>query len=342
MPEQLEPGRHLEEVGFRPRRIDPAPTSVTVLLGTCRRGPANEPLAVQSLADFDKVFPDVRGSSLRRAARDFCSNGGRQALAVRVTDKSAALENLVDHDWQLLVVAPGVLDLAEAHALCVRQRAFLVCDATDDGALPGGLGSNVAAYFPPLAGPGGDRPCAPAVAGVLARIDAELGVWTAPAGTEATLNGALSRELSPQEINELRPRRVNALRNLPTVGPVVWGAVTASGDPELKYVPVRRLVLFLERSIEQGLRWVVFEPNDERLWAQVRLSVNTFLLDLWRQGALAGTKVDESYFVRCDLSTMTQADIDAGRLVLVVGVAPVKPAEFVVFRIGVRTSALTE
>jgi phage tail sheath protein FI len=339
MPEQLEPGTYVEEVGFRTRRIDPAPTSVTVLLGTCRRGPANAPVAVQSLSGFDQVFPDVRGSSLRRAARDFYSNGGRHALTVRVTDKSAALANLVEHDWQLLVVAPGVLDLAEANALCLRHRAFLVCDAAGDGALPAGLGSNAAAYFPPLAGPGDNRPCAPAVAGVFARIDAKLGVWKAPAGTEATLNGVLSHELTPQEINELRPRHVNALRNLPTVGAVVWGALTASGDPEWKYVPVRRLVLFLERSIEQGLRWVVLEPHDERLWAQARLSVNDFLFDQWRQGALAGTKADESYFVRCDPSTMTQADIDAGRLVLVVGVAPVKPTEFVVFRIEVRTSA---
>lgn len=319
--------------------IAPAPTSVTVVLGTCRRGPADEPVAVRSLAGFDQVFPGVRGSSLRRAARDFFSNGGRHALTVRVTDRSAALANLVDHDWQLLVVAPGVLDLAEAHTLCLRQRAFLVCDATDDGALPGGLGDNAAAYFPPLTGPGGDRPCAPAVAGVLARIDATLGVWKAPAGTEATLNGVLSRELSPQEIDALRARRVNALRDLPTVGAVVWGAVTASGDPEWKYVPVRRLVLFLERSIERGLRWAVFEPNDERLWAQARLSVDTFLSGLWRRGALAGTKAEEGFFVRCDRSTMTQADIDAGRLVVVVGVAPVKPAEFVVLRIGVRTSA---
>jgi phage tail sheath protein FI len=339
MPDQLEPSRYLEEVGDGPRRIDPAPTAVTVLLGTCRRGPADEPVAVQGMADVDRVFPGVRGSSLRRAARDFFSNGGRHALTVRVSDRSAALANLVEHDWQLLVAAPGVVDLAEAHALCVRQRAFLVCDATADGALPAGLGGHAAAYFPPLAGPGGDRSCAAAVAGVFARTDATLGVWKAPAGTEATLNGVLGQELSPQEIAALRARRVNALRDLPTVGSVVWGAVTASQDPEWTYVPVRRLVLFLERSIERGLRWVVFEPNSERLWAQVRLSVDTFLLDLWRQGAFAGTKAEEGYFVRCDRSTMTQADIDAGRLVVVVGVAPVKPAEFVVFRIGVRTSA---
>lgn len=339
MPEHVEPGVYIEEIGFGTKHIEPARTSVTALLGTCRRGPADEPVAVQSLTDFDQLYRDVRGSSLRRAARDYFSNGGRRALTVRVTDESAALANLAEHDWQLLVVDPGVVDLAEANALCLRHRAFLVCDAAGDGALPAGLGSNAAAYFPPFASRGGSRPCAPAVAGVFARVDATRGVWKAPAGTEATLIGALSQELTPEEIDERSPCQVNALRTLPTVGAVVWGARTASSDPEWKYVPVRRLVLFLERSIEQGLQWVIFEPNDETLWAKVRLTVNSFLFDLWRQGAFVATKADEGYFARCDRSTMTQADIDAGRLVVLVGVAPLEPAEFVVIRIEARAGA---
>jgi uncharacterized protein len=339
MPEHVEPGVYIEEIGFRTKRIEPVPTSVTAFLGRCRRGPANEPTAVHSLAGFDQLYRDTRGSSLRRAARDFFSNGGRLALTVRVTDASVALANLAEHDWQLLVVDPGVIDLAEANALCLRHRAFLVCDAAGDGALPAGLGRNAAAYFPPFAGRGGSRPCAPAVAGVIARIDTTRGVWKAPAGTEATLTEVLSLELTPQEIDELKPRRVNALRTLPAVGAVVWGARTATDDPEWKYVPVRRLALFVERSIEQGLQWVVFEANDEPLWAGVRLIVNDFLIDLWRQGALAGTKPDDAYFVRCDRATMTQADVDSGRLVVLVGVAPLAPAEFVIIRIEARTGA---
>jgi len=337
MPEQVEPGVHVEEIGFRAKRIDPAPMSVTAMLGTCRRGPADEPVAVSSLATFDREYRGARGSSLRRAVRDFYANGGRRALTVRVTDGSAALASLAEHDWQLLVVDPGLVDLAEAHALCLRLRAFLVCDATGDGAMPAGLGSNAATYFPPLAGRRGSRTCASAVAGIFARIDAQRGVWTAPAGTEATLNGTLSRELEPEEIDDLPLRRVNPLRILPAVGAVVWSARTASDDPEWKYVPVRRLVLFLERSIQQGLRWAIFEPNDEPVWAQVRLSVDAFLLELWRRGAFVGTKAEEGYFVRCDRSTMTQADIDSGRLVVEVGVAPTRPAEFVIFRIATRT-----
>lgn len=336
MPEQLEPGVHIEEVGVRTRRIHPAPTSVTALLGGCRRGPADEPVAVQSLAEFDREYGDGRGSWLRRAVRDFFSNGGRRALTVRVTDETAAMKSLAEHDWQLLVVDPGVVDLAAASGLCVRQRAFMVCDATTDGALSAGLGGNAAAYFPPFSGREGTRPCAPAVAGVFARIDATRGVWKAPAGTEATLDRVPSRELTSPEIAELGARHVNALRTLPDVGTVVWGARTASAGPEWKYVPVRRLVLFLERSIEQSLGWAAFEPNDEPLWASVRTAVEDFLHDLWQQRALTGMKAEEGFFVRCDRSTMTQGDIDDGRLVVLIGVAPVKPAEFVVLRIQTR------
>jgi uncharacterized protein len=339
MPEQVEPGMHIDEIAVRTKRIEPAPTSVTALVGPCRRGPADEPVAVQSLAEFEQAYGEVRGSWLRRAARDFFSNGGRNALTVRVKDGSTSLANLAEHDWQLLVVDPGVVDLAAASALSVRHRAFVVSDATTDGELPAGLGRNAAAYFPPFTGPGGGRPCAPAVAGVFARIDAARGVWKAPAGAEATLNRVPSRELTAQEIAELSALHVNALRTLPNVGTVVWGARAASADPDWKYVPVRRLVLFIERSIEQSLGWAVFEPNDEPLWALVRTAVNDFLFDLWQQGAFVGTKAEEGFFVRCDRSTMTQGDIDDGRLVVLIGVAPIKPAEFVVFQIQTRAGA---
>lgn len=335
MPEYVVPGGYIEETSFRAKRIEPAPSSVTALLGTCPTGPDNEVVAVESLADFDQVYPEASGSPLRRAVQDFFSHGGRQALTVRVSDGTAALANLAEHDWQLLVVDPGVIDLASAHTLCLQQRAFLVCDAEGDGTVPAGLGTNAAAYFPPFT----SGPCAPAVAGVFAQNDARRGIWTPPSGTGATVNQPLSRELTQKEIDVLVSRQVNALRTLPTGNAVVWSARTASADPEWKYVPVRRLVLFLEHSIERGLDWVVFEPNGETLWAQARQAVNDFLFGLWRQGALVGTHPDEGYFVRCDRSTMTQVDIEAGHLVVLVGVATLKPAEYVVFRIKVRTLA---
>jgi phage tail sheath protein FI len=334
MRERQAPGPRLREVDVRTERIAPSDTSVTALLGTCPDGPADEPVAVHSLVAFDRVYRGSRGSSLHREVRDFFSNGGRQALTVRVTKGSAALDSLAEHDWQLLVVDPDVVDLTRAHAVCVRHRGFLICDATGDGTLPVAPGSNAAAYFPPLT----SGPCAAAVAGVVARIDATRGVWKAPSGVEAGVAGTLSRELTAHEIQRLGAGHVNALRTLPTGGAVVWGARTASTDPEWRYVSVRRFVLFLERSIERGLQWAVFEPNDEPAWAAARQTVSTFLFDLWRQGAAVGTTPEEGFFVTCDRSTMTQADLDAGRLVVLVGVAPLEPAEFVVIRIQVRTS----
>ncbi len=273
--------------------------------------------------------------------RDFFTHGGHEALTVRVTNPVQALASLAAHDWQLLVVDPDVVTSADAHAVCLEHRAFLVCDATDDGELPVGLGTHAAAYFPPFAGRNGSRPCAPAVAGVYARTDMTRGVWKAPAGGEAKLHRPLSRHLTDSQTDELTQRHVNALREFPGSGAVVWGARTAADDPEWKYVPVRRLFLFMERSIERGLQWVVFEPNAEPTWAQVRLSVGAFLDNLWRQGAFVGSTPRESYFVRCDRTTMTQNDINSGRLIVLIGVAPIKPAEFVIFRVQVLTAKET-
>jgi hypothetical protein len=297
-------------------------------------------VVVTSAADFDRQYGDARGS-LRRMVSDFFTHGGHEALTVRVTNPAQALAGLAAQDWQLLVVDPDVVTPADAHEVCQDNRAFLVCDAADDGDLPEGLGTHAAAYFPPFAGRNGSRPCAPAVAGVYARADRTRGVWKAPAGGEAKLHRPLSRHLTDSQTDELTQRHVNALRDFPGIGAVVWGARTASDDPEWKYVPVRRLFLFMERSIERGLQWVVFEPNGEPAWAQVRLSVGAFLDNLWRQGAFAGSTTRESYFVRCDRTTMTQNDIDSGRLIVLIGVAPIKPAEFVIFRIQLLTASET-
>ena len=117
-------------------------------------------------------------------------------------------------------------------------------------------------------------------------------------------------------------------------GIVVYGARVVTSDPDWKYVNVRRLLIFIEASIDRGLQWAVFEPNDEPLWARLRRSVTNFLTTVWRNGGLQGSKPEEAFFVKCDMTTMTQTDIDEGRLIVVIGVAPVKPAEFVIIRIG--------
>jgi phage tail sheath protein FI len=177
------------------------------------------------------------------------------------------------------------------------------------------------------------------VAGIYARTDASRGVWKAPAGSEASLSGAagLVIAMSDGENGTLNPRAINCLRTLPVFGHVVWGARTLHGDndrgSEWKYVPVRRLTLFIEESLYRGTQWVVFEPNDEPLWAQIRLNVGAFMQNLFRQGAFQGRSPREAYFVKCDRETTTQNDINLGIVNIHVGFAPLKPAEFVVIRI---------
>jgi phage tail sheath protein FI len=148
----------------------------------------------------------------------------------------------------------------------------------------------------------------------------------------------LSRNVTKTEQELLNRDGINALRFFLGRGNLVWGARTLSRDPEWKYVNIRRYLIYLERSIYEGTQWAVFEPNDEPLWAQVRQNIENFLTRAWRDGALQGIKPEEAFFVTCDRSTMTQDDIDRGRLVCLIGVAPLKPAEFVIFRIGQWTA----
>jgi uncharacterized protein len=237
---------------------------------------------------------------------------------------------------------------------CERRRAFLIVDPlstwndkddpqVDFDATLGTSSRNAALFFPRLRQPNPLKdglvedfvPCG-AVAGVMARTDARRGVWKAPAGVEGRLVGVpqLSVPLTDAENGELNPLGVNCLRTMPAAGRVVWGARTLQGSDRLgsewKYIPVRRLALFLEESLYRGTQWVVFEPNDEPLWAQIRLNVGAFMNNLFRQGAFQGATPREAYFVKCDRETTTQADIDLGIVNIVVGFAPLKPAEFVV------------
>jgi phage tail sheath protein FI len=271
----------------------------------------------------------------------------------------AGLQALEGIDLFNLLVLPGVADaavLAAALDLCRRRRAFLIVDppvaattpalmaqAVQSGALP--RTSQAATFFPwiKIADPLGptkvrSSPSGGTIAGLMARIDATRGVWKAPAGLEAGLKGVLglSHVLTNADGDQLSPIGVNILRVFSgTAGPVAWGARTLEGgsDPEWRYIPVRRLGLFIEESLYRGLSWVVFEPNGPVLWAQIRASVEAFLFDLWKRAAFQGAKPPEAYFVKCDAVTTTQNDIAAGVVNLLVGFAPLKPAEFVILRI---------
>lgn len=245
--------------------------------------------------------------------------------------------------------------LAAAATFCEAQRAMLLIDPATDKAwsdMPDyvtslGISSrNAAIYFPQIAIADpldGFRvrnvPASGSVAGVISRTDATRGIWKAPAGTEAALRGAqgLSYALTDQENGVLNPLGINCLRSFPVHGRIVWGARTLRGADaqadDYKYIPVRRVALHIESSLFRGLQWVVFEPNDEPLWAQIRLNVGAFMQTLFRQGAFQGSSPRDAYFVKCDKETTTQTDINLGIVNIVVGFAPLKPAEFVILKL---------
>ncbi|MFF1257205.1 phage tail sheath subtilisin-like domain-containing protein [Streptomyces sp. NBC_01280] len=246
--------------------------------------------------------------------------------------------------------------VSAAQRLCEERRIFLLVDApatwvSVDSARAGlsafdaVRGNHAGLYFPhlqltdPLTGRLRAFPPSGAVAGVIARTDSERGVWKAPAGTEAQLVGvrSLTVDLTDRETGLLNPLGVNCLRTFPLAGPLVWGARTLEGSDALdsawKYVPVRRLALQVEESLQRGLQWVVFEPNDESLWQQIRLSASSYLHTLFRQGAFKGSTPREAYFVKCDSETTTDEDVANGIVNVLVGIAPVRPAEFVVVKI---------
>lgn len=244
-----------------------------------------------------------------------------------------------------------------AAAYCERRRAFLIVDIPPAiaslTAMQTWMGANdklrhrnAAVYFPRtrISDPLDDSRArsigaSGTIAGLYARTDANRGVWKAPAGTDARLQNVLELDykLTDPQNGALNPLGVNCLRSFPVYSNICWGARTLDGADaqasEWKYIPVRRLTLYLEESLYRGTKWVVFEPNDEPLWAQIRLNVGAFMHTLFRQGAFQGTTPRDAYLVKCDHETTTQNDIDNGIVNILVGFAPLKPAEFVIIKI---------
>lgn len=281
------------------------------------------------------------------------------------------LNALKNEEFNILCIPPPTRDIDTDKAvyqdglkLCVDSRAVLIVDSPaswgdlaafdfdrietglDDLGLAGSSASNAALYFPrvKISDPERDGqiesfvPCG-IIAGVMARTDTSRGVWKSPAGIDASLNGiqGLQFNLSDDENGQLNPLGVNCLRSFPITGRVVWGARTLRGADALadqyKYLAVRRTALFIEESLYRGTKWVVFEPNDEPLWAQIRLNIGAFMHNLFRQGAFQGLSPKEAYLVKCDRETTTQNDINLGIVNIIVGFAPLKPAEFVIIKI---------
>ena len=312
--------------------------------GNAQHRPAN----VSNMVPPTKGIDGSRGGPAEIVGSPSLKTGMYALLDVDLFNILSIPETFDLTDLQAGAVIPAAVDL------CEKRRAFYIVDAPSGKNL-GNIATwangatqsrNAAVYFPAvrLADPLDElrpRAMAPSgtLAGVYARTDSNRGVWKAPAGTDATLNGVLDLAL-PINDNEnglINPKGVNALRSFPAYGRVAWGARTLKGSDaqadEYKYLPVRRLALFLEESLYRGTQWVVFEPNDEPLWAQIRLNIGSFMQGLFRQGAFQGRTPKEAYFVKCDRETTTQNDINHGIVNILVGFAPLKPAEFVVLKL---------
>jgi len=313
---------------------DPKLGESTTLMsvGTAAGGDESKPLTTK--ADFTGVLADKKGMYALENADLF------NMLCIPPDTRAGTVPNEV---------------YSEALAYSTRRNAMLIVDppanwnplsnppTTNAIALNGTDARNAALFYPrirqsdPLREGQVDTfvPCG-AVAGVIARTDAQRGVWKAPAGIDAALNGVIGLDVPLNDANNgrLNPLGINCLRSFPAFGPVIWGARTMRGSDQLadeyKYLPVRRLALYLRESLYRGLQWVVFEPNDEPLWSQIRLNVGAFMQNLFRQGAFQGRTPRDAYFVKCDKDTTTQNDINLGVVNVVVGFAPLKPAEFVI------------
>jgi phage tail sheath protein FI len=324
----------------------------------------------------DALFSGSSANAAGEQERMWALSGGDDGDEPTDTGYALALQEIAGLEDVSIVAAPGssaytagntgnplanaqaVANALIAHAEARRAYRIAVVDAppaqmpSEVRAYRGLFDSRYAAlYFPwlvvnnPLARAGREDipreialPPSGSVCGIYARNDVQRGVHKAPANevVRSALRFETDVNFAQQEV--LNPLGVNCLRFFSGRGNRVWGARLASSDPEWKYVSDRRYFNYLEASIDRSTQWAVFEPNGERLWANIRQTVSDFLYNEWRGGALLGTSVEEAYFVRCDRSTMTQNDLDNGRLVCLIGVAIIKPAEFVVFRIGQKTA----
>jgi hypothetical protein len=367
---QVEVFRNVSVVAGHPRQVDKVLLNESKLAQVTGALPASRPAKHPNPQPTQDIWGDNDPATNSKVAstalaenggnldiNDFTGPGKQEAKQGLYALRQADLFNL-------LCIPPylpsGDIDsslIDQAIQYCEKRRAMFLIDPrstwTDKDKAKSGVeaevgaaSKNAAIFFPRLRQPNPLRdnqvedftPCG-AVAGLFARTDTARGVWKAPAGLEATLVGVpqLSVQLTDAENGELNPLGVNCLRAMPAVGRVIWGARTREGDDRLasewKYIPVRRLALFIEESLYRGTQWVVFEPNDEPLWAQIRLNVGAFMHNLFRQGAFQGQTPREAYFVKCDKETTTQNDINLGIVNIIVGFAPLKPAEFVIIKL---------
>ena len=361
-------------MGISPKTIVGVPTSTAVVIGTFPKSSSYTPTNIRSLKDLERIYGGLRSNKLPSLViNQFFENGGKNVWIISLGTspfrtatpflKGLSLLSQIPSFNMLIIPETSLLSAKEAEKifrtsvpLVEKYRAIYFLDPPQQDGRPltvkdivlwsRAQGSirhpNVIVYYPRIhmASQTASRvtvtiPVSGSMAGLFARLDETRGVWKAPAGTEATLQGVVGLEYapSPQEMNTLTSVTVNTLKHIPSSTYVAWGARTFSSDPEWKYISVRRMALFLESSIRQGTTWAVFEPNDEPLWAKICQSVETFMQALFWKGAFQGAKAQQAYFVKCGRETTTTTDQAAGLIHILVGFAPLKPAEFVLVKI---------
>lgn len=362
MSEITSPGVYVHESTSSPRSIPQRNSAVTALVGHLPDVGLTDKIphhVIQGgvrLLDYT-LWPDC---VLTRAVQGFAQNGGNDLYVLGIGDgvptvETAHLDLLGDGLEINLVAAPGFVDAASHTALTshceghVNRFAVLdgpkqVADAAVFATEPIARSGKAALYVPWLIVPGAPDATPPSghVCGIYARVDGARGVWKAPANEAIQGVVSLSQAFSNDDQEALNAMNVNAIRAFPDQGILVWGARTrAPKGHDMRYVPERRMMSLLQDSLSQGIQWAVMEPNTAPTWAQVRASVEAFLMVIWQSGALVGETAEQSFFVRCGSETMTQADLDQGRLLCEVGISMLRPAEFAVFTLEVRMAPRT-
>ncbi len=364
------PGKYFQEITSGIQSIERLTTSTSAFVGISEKGPQDHALLISSFVEFQITFGGfLKGNCLAYSVLQFFENGGTRLYIARVSLKDSRAPNESDYQNTFslldpipdinLIAVPGIGSpsmVSFGSGYCEKRgNCFFLGDMnlTDDSLtdaqnfinsinIKNSFGS---VYFPwiRIKDPVGFSrnsiavPPSGSVASIFARTDITRGVWKASAGIESAIKGAvgITANISDTEQNTLNPIGVNAIRKFPNMGILIWGARTLATqtDPEYKYIPVRRTSMFIEQSISRGIQWAVFEPNDEALWERIRIVVNNFMIDLFKDGAFQGSKADESFFVKCGRDTTSQNEINQDIFNIVLGIAFVRPAEFTILKI---------
>src|SRR5215469_1180353 len=353
MANPLAPGVYIEEMPFASHLIEGVSTFIAGFVAITGRGPLLGPLT--SFFDFQRVAPPNLGVNLPLAVFGFFENRGQQCFISQIAPNDPLESGLaaLDHQAVSIVCCPDDPTIPNAAAImaahCEKRKDRICILQTPQAVVPVATlqppvhSSYAVFYYPWITVPSLDRttsvtipPCG-YLAGVYAETDIARGVWAEPNNVLLIGATALSQNLTPAEVTALNALGVDVIQTIPARGMTVTGNRTTSPNPNYQFIAVRRLMIFVEQSISRGTQWAVLEPNGPALWVAVSSSIQNFLAFVWISGGLKGATQQEAFFVRCDLTTMTQNDISNGRLILIVGVAPLQLAQFVFLKITIQT-----